>query len=250
MLVLLKAPLLCFYLLFFLLADSFLRLTLGLAHPPTFRTLRSAWARGLLFVLGFPQVSITYDGRKRKPIQRDDLVVSNWSSPVDILLLVYLIPDALFVQCTDASEMLYKTRSALDMGIDALSMPTLTHRSKGQSLAELRRVYKDRVLVLFPEATPTNNRGLLAFQPVIADEAYVVGIRYGTPACLTSPIPNTVKFLWACFSVLRHEVRLKVSAGPVLQADWEETMARCARISRTRLAVADKLAFLDAWERR
>jgi hypothetical protein len=251
LLAIIKAPLLCFYLLFFLLADSLLRLALGLIHPPSFHALRSAWARGLLFMLGFWQIPVAYEARgRRKPLRGGDLLISNWSSPVDILLIVYLVPRAMFVQCSNEREMLFKSRSAFEMCWEALRAPLPDPSKKGDSLAELRREYKDRVLVVFPEGTTTNNRGLLAFGPIIADDAHVLSIRYGTPACLSTPIPNIAAFFWACCSILKHEVRLKGSGTPVLQGDWEETLARLARIPRTKLAKNDKTAFLKAWQRR
>lgn len=210
-----------------------------------FEILRSTAARILLFIMGFYRIPVSYDNRKVTKTKNGDLVVSNSSSPIDILLLTYLYPSALFTRCDN--EMLFETQSA---GSAFFSRLFFSRVRKGISLNDLRGRYPDRIIILFPECTTSNNRGILAFCPLMVDEAFVMSIKYNNPPYLSTPLPgHLAQFIWSLTSVWQHGCRLKGSSQK-LEYEHADALARFSRLPRTNLGIDEKVEFLKAWNRR
>lgn len=241
----LKFLLIVIFALVFLLVDTFFRFSLGSVSTAAFETLRAGSARVLLFVCGFYRIPLSYDGRKVRTPKGGDIVVVNHSSPMDILILCYLYPKSVFTQ-TD-TEMLYHSHSA----VSAFSASfALTRVRKGVPMSDLQRTSKNRVIVVFPEGTTSNNRGLLALCPLMIDKAFVMSIKYNNPPYLTTPIPGqTWNFVWGLASVVTHGCRLKGSSEQ-MDGGYADALARLARIPKTNLGVDEKESFLQAWNRR
>lgn len=231
------------------MVDSWIRFSLGNVSKQTFEIVRSSVARILLFVCGFHRISVSYDTRKVKAPRAGDVVIVNQSSPIDILLLVYLYPSAVFT--TSSDEMLFRTQSASSAFFSRFSI-TSGIRTKGVPINDLLRKSKaeGRVVLISPERTTSNNRGLLAFCPIMLNEAFVLSIKYNNPPYLSTPIPNQYwDFFWSLTSVWQHECRLKGSSQKI-EVEFAETIAKYARIPKTNLGIDDKVEFLKAWARR
>ena len=84
------------------------------------------------------------------------------------------------------------------------------------SLPELLRKKPNCTIVLFPEATPTNGRGILRFTPALstappATKIFPISLRYSPPD-ITTPVPNAhFKFLWSLLSRPTHCIRVRIA---------------------------------------
>lgn len=198
---------------------------------------------------GFYRIPVSYDNRKVGTPRGGDIVVVNQSSPIDILLLTYLYPSALFTKCDN--EMLFQTESAVSAFFSRFfSLGRVRQGVTINDLASKQSAYRDRVILVFPECTTSNNRGLLAFCPLMVDEAYVMSIKYNNPPHLSTPVPGKYwNFIWSLGSVMSHGCRLKGSSKKV-EFEFAEALAKFARIPKTSLGIDDKIEFLRAWNRR
>lgn len=76
--------------------------------------------------------------------------------------------------------------------------------------------HSNRVLVLFPECTTSNGRGILPLSPSLLSttskiRVHPVHLRY-TPADITTPIPHSYgKFLWNLCSKPTHCIRIRIA---------------------------------------
>lgn len=191
---------------------------------------------------------MSYDNRKPGIPKSGDVLIVNQSSPIDIMILTYLYPSAIFTSCD--SEMLFETQSALSAFMARFNCKRVRKGCTINDLLSDRSRFQDRVIVVFPECTTSNNRGLLAFCPLMLDRAFVMSIKYNNPAYLSTPIPKTYwSFLWALASLLSHSCRLKGSSQQ-LELDFAGAIARFARVPKTNLGIDQKEEFLEAWARR
>jgi 1-acyl-sn-glycerol-3-phosphate acyltransferase len=76
--------------------------------------------------------------------------------------------------------------------------------------------YKDRVIVVFPECTTSNGRGILPFSPSLLTaplktKVFPVHLRYTAPD-ITTPIPGSLfTFLWNLCSKPTHCIRIRIA---------------------------------------
>jgi hypothetical protein len=76
--------------------------------------------------------------------------------------------------------------------------------------------YKDRVIVVFPECTASNGRGILPFSPSLLTappktKVFPVHLRYTAPD-ITTPIPGSLfTFLWNLCSKPTHCIRIRIA---------------------------------------
>lgn len=154
------------------------------------------------------------------------------------------------------------------------------------SLSGLLAQNPNRTVLVFPEATPTNGRGILRFTPALSSaprktRIFPISLKY-TPADITTPVPGAYrKFLWSLLSRPTHCIRVRIgeiiynevgerrkskssedleSSDTVADADEEdldsvcergsEALARIGRIKRLNLGVKEKIEFVSAWRRR
>lgn len=98
-------------------------------------------------------------------------------------------------------------------------LPPTLHPSPHAELVDLPKMLKDnplRPVVVFPECTTTNGRGILPFSPSLLTapprtKIFPVSLRY-TPADITTPIPGTYKtFLWNLLSKPTHCIRVRIA---------------------------------------
>lgn len=242
-----KFPLILIFSLLFFIVDSILRLLVGSISKTFFETFRSSIARAHLFVCGFYTIPISYDQRHTRSPQAGDIILVNSASPMDIFIVAWLFPSALFTRFDN--EMLFQTQSAVSAFFARFSFTRVRH---GNAINELLRSAKSdgRVVIIFPEATTSNNRGLLAFCPMMIEEAFIFTIKYNNPPYLSTPTPGLQwNFWWSLASMWTHGCRLKGSSQKV-ELDFADTMAKLARVPKTNLGIEDKAEFLKSWNRR
>jgi hypothetical protein len=98
-------------------------------------------------------------------------------------------------------------------------LPPSLHPPPDAHLTDLPILLKDnplRPVVVFPECTTTNGRGILPFSPSLLTapprtKIFPVSLRY-TPADITTPIPASYKsFLWNILSKPTHCIRVRIA---------------------------------------
>lgn len=83
-------------------------------------------------------------------------------------------------------------------------------------LQTLIQQHPDQAIVIYPECTTTNGRGILPFSPSLLTapseaKIFPISIRY-TAADITTPLPGTyVSFLWNLLSTPTHCIRVRIA---------------------------------------
>ena len=100
----------------------------------------------------------------------------------------------------------------------AFSYPRMTP-PQGVTLVDLQTLLHknpNRAVVVFPECTTTNGRGILPFSPSILAtppraKIYPISLRY-TAADITTPIPGSYRtFIWNLLSKPTHCIRVRIA---------------------------------------
>lgn len=108
--------------------------------------------------------------------------------------------------------------SLLEAILRAFQMPQ-EHPPPSVKLVDVRsllRDHPDRIVVVFPECTTTNGRGILPLSPSILTapkgaKIFPVCLRY-TPSDITTPIPGSYwQFLWDFLSRPTHCIRVRIA---------------------------------------
>lgn len=128
-------------------------------------------------------------------------------------------------------------------------------------LSSLLKRYPDRCLVVYPECTTTNGKGILEISSSITSapvgtKIFSINIRY-TPADITTPIPQSyIRFLWNLLSQTTHCIRVRIAEDiTVKEGDQPLTtlvgdaLARLGRVKRVGLGVREKQEFLKLWSK-
>ncbi|GAA5853578.1 hypothetical protein JCM8547_002511 [Rhodosporidiobolus lusitaniae] len=293
--VLLVALLLCVQ---FVLVEGILRVfaVVPPVHAVLTRATNLSTTRFALILLGLLWIKVeTVQLRKtgRSPPQiafdpkKGDLIVANSSSYIDLLYLAFRYNPTFLLPIPSASapgKVSGFRRVSLLTAILACGQLPQQRSNGGQSLDQVLRE-ADGPVVLFPEATTSNNRALLKFaeltpslagsaatgQPVSA-RVFVLTFRYPAPTrfarTLTYPIPTpspvvgllihlyslTSLLSLNTFTVRRlhasESPRLTLSAGGMpRKEDWDvlsDTLAGTARLKRVGgLGWVEKRAFLE-----
>lgn len=141
----------------------------------------------------------------------------------------------------------------------------------------LLQKYPNRPIVMFPECTTTNSRGILPLSHSLLGvpaqtKIFPVSLRY-TPVDVVTPLPGTyLSFLWTLLSRTTHCIRVRIAEAVVSGAgasqvtkgiDGEEaaitpaekalldnvgeSLARLGRVKRVGLGVKEKQDFVRMW---
>ena len=214
------------------------------------------------------------------------IIVSSYTSPLDAIYLAAIF-DPIFTTSYPTTKLVERVSLPLFLW-RYFTAPALRPAEPANmvSLPELLRKKPNCTIVLFPEATPTNGRGILRFTPALstappATRIFPISLRYSPPD-ITTPVPNAhFKFLWSLLSRPTHCIRVRIAEtiyndeaaavkredGPAVDGDdsgdagehevlggvcerGSEALARIGRIKRLNLGVRDKIGFVQAWKRR
>jgi len=101
------------------------------------------------------------------------------------------------------------------------------------SLPDLLAQSPNRTVLVFPEATPTNGRGILRFTPALSSaprrtKIFPISLKY-TPADITTPVPGAYrKFLWSLLSRPTHCIRVRIGDIIYNEAGGERRRSKTA----------------------
>ncbi|OAA56517.1 hypothetical protein SPI_07524 [Niveomyces insectorum RCEF 264] len=244
-------------------------------------------------------VDLQIDGVKRghlsqQPASRvphpGSVIAASFTSPVDALYLGAIFDPIFTVSYPNTRKV--RRVSLLRAVVQALGSvqlgpsPQATARDKDMTdLRALLAAYPDRVIVVFPECSTTNGKGVLPFSPSLlaapaSTKIFPVSMRYAPPD-ITTPIPGAwVSFLWKLLSRPTHCIRVRMAegvtntaseksehVGPAVPASPSgetsdvtpdeqlvldrvaEALARLGRNRRVGLTLKDKSAFVEAWKK-
>ncbi|KAF2093494.1 hypothetical protein NA57DRAFT_81423 [Rhizodiscina lignyota] len=146
------------------------------------------------------------------------VIASSYTSPIDCLYLAAIFDPIFTVSYPN-------TRSVRRVGLfeamlHALSYPRDTPPSNARltTVADLIRDNPDASILVFPECTTTNGRGILPFSTSLLSvgpetKIFPINLRY-TPADITTPVPGTwLSFLWNLCSKPTHCIRVRIAEG-------------------------------------
>ncbi|TAQ86704.1 hypothetical protein B7494_g4971 [Chlorociboria aeruginascens] len=182
----------------------------------------------LWMILGIPGIwwiDLQIDGVKKGSLakkhegrvpQPSDIIASSFTSPIDSLYLAAIFdpiftvsyPHTRQVQCISLFSAIFR----------ALSKPQEypPNGAKMTDLAKLLTKYPERVIVVFPECTTTNGRGILPFSPSLLEtppgiKIFPISLRY-TPPDITTPVPGAYwSFVWNLLSQPTHCIRVRIA---------------------------------------
>ncbi|KAH8919653.1 hypothetical protein BT69DRAFT_1352963 [Atractiella rhizophila] len=249
-----------------------------------------------LLLLGYSWINVdTFSQRlsraslpkKDASIRGGDIIVSNWTSYIDVLYLSFrykaqfLLPHV--STSSGAAQISFSLVSPLRMILRTGLIPAVAPTAEGESLGEIEKKLQKsgRVGVLFPECTTSNNRGLLKWASFIPTPPTTTALP-GTPSTstrtryhlivfkhpppspllssVTQPVPTTLNPLLhlfrVCSSPLPRSLLVKVSATP-LEASLvgkdemrmaETKMSEMAKLKRcVGMGWEEKKAFLELY---
>ena len=216
--------------------------------------------------------------------QPGSVIASSHTSPIDSLYLAAIF-DPVFTASYPNTRLVH--RISLSQAIlRALWYPQDEPPSQAKllDLQSLLRQNPNRVVVVFPECTTTNGKGILPFSSSLltvppGTKIFPLSLRY-TPADITTPVPNSyLGFLWNLLSKPTHCIRVRIaeSVRNTTQSDdtasstdtllgseegdasrlaerklldkIADALARLGRVKRVGLGVKDKIDFIKAWSK-
>jgi 1-acyl-sn-glycerol-3-phosphate acyltransferase len=154
-----------------------------------------------------------HEGRVPQP---SNVIASSFTSPIDSLYLAAIF-DPIFTVSYPHTRQVQEI-SLLSAILRALSKPQ-EHPPKGARMTDLKTLlmeHPQRVIVVFPECTTTNGKGILPFSPSLlttppGTKIFPVNLRY-TPPDVTTPVPGLyLSFLWNLLSRPTHCIRVRIA---------------------------------------
>ena len=179
-------------------------------------------------ILGIPGVwwiDLQIDGVKKGSLaqkhegrvpQPGDVIASSFRSPIDSLYLAAIFDPIFTISYPHTRQVQYI--SLFGAILRALSKPQ-EHPPKNAKLTDLKTLVAEhpkRVIVVFPECTTTNGRGILPFSPSLLTIApktkiFPISLRY-TPPDVTTPVPRQYwSFIWNLLSQPTHCIRVRIA---------------------------------------
>lgn len=200
---------------------------LFLTYLPLPAVVRKLLLWGMLGIPGIWWVDLQLDGVKRGSLsqqpasrvpQPGSIVAAQFTSPVDALYLAAIF-DPVFVVSYPGTTRVRRV-SLLGAVLQALApvrlAPAPADRARLTTLRALAARHRHRVLVVFPECSTTNGKGILPFSPSLtaapqAAPIFPLSMRY-TPQDITTPVPATyATFLWNLLSRPTHLIRVRIA---------------------------------------
>jgi 1-acyl-sn-glycerol-3-phosphate acyltransferase len=148
--------------------------------------------------------------------QPGSIIASSFTSPIDCLYLAAIF-DPIFTASYPSTRLVQRI-SLFQAIIRALARPQVSPPAHARlvPLSTLVREHPDSAIVVLPEGTTTNGRGILHFCPSLLSapataKIFSVNLRY-TPADITTPIPGSyLTFLWDLCHKPTHCIRVRIA---------------------------------------
>ncbi|KAI9813944.1 MAG: hypothetical protein M1832_006029 [Thelocarpon impressellum] len=182
----------------------------------------------LWIILGVPGVwwvDLQIDGVRKGSLakhhalrlpQPSDVIASSFTSPLDPLYLAAIF-DPIFTASFPHTRQVQ--RISLFHAIMRAFQNPQEHPPSSAELVDVRSLLRDnvgRIVVVFPECTTTNGRGVLPLSPSMlaaptGAKIFPLSLRY-TPSDITTPVPGSYwTFLWDFLSRPTHCIRVRIA---------------------------------------
>ncbi|OBT58928.1 hypothetical protein VE04_00851 [Pseudogymnoascus sp. 24MN13] len=181
----------------------------------------------LWVILGAPGIwwiDLQIDGVKKGSLAREkqrlpapsSIIASSFTSPVDALYLAAIFDPVFTVSYPGTRQV--RPISLLGAMLRALSGPEEAPPA-GVKLVDLGTLVSenpDSVIVVFPECTTTNGKGILPLSPSLLNvpsttKIFPINLRYSPPD-ITTPVPGRYwSFLWNLLSQQTHCIRVRIA---------------------------------------
>lgn len=154
-----------------------------------------------------------HEGRVPQP---SNVIASSFTSPIDSLYLAAIFDPIFTVSYPHTRQVEYI--SLFGAILRALSKP-YEYPPKGAKMIDLATLiaeHPQRCIVVFPECTTTNGRGILPFSPSLlttppGTKIFPISLRYA-PADITTPVPGAYwSFIWNLLSQPTHCIRVRIA---------------------------------------
>ncbi|KAE9983725.1 hypothetical protein Vi05172_g10559 [Venturia inaequalis] len=212
----------------------------------------------MLGIPGIWWVDLQIDGVKRGSLAKNQerlphpgtLIASSFTSPIDCLYLAAIF-DPIFT-ASYPSTRLVEQISLFSAIFRALTPPQIKP-APGAKLVLLSKLIKDNPdssIVVLPECTTSNGRGILPFSPSLLTappktKIFPLNLRYA-PADITTPVPGGyLSFLWGLCSRPTHCIRVRI-ADAVYNTSAGLTRQRTGKPSSYETNFFDDMQFGEA----
>lgn len=154
-----------------------------------------------------------HEGRVPEP---SNVIAASFTSPIDSLYLAAIFDPIFTVSYPHTRKLHYI--SLFGAMLRALQGPQ-EHPPKGAKMTDLNTLlaeHPQRVIVVFPECTTTNGKGILPFSPSLltappTTKIFPISLRYSPPD-ITTPVPGLYfSFLWNLLSQPTHCIRVRIA---------------------------------------
>jgi 1-acyl-sn-glycerol-3-phosphate acyltransferase len=154
-----------------------------------------------------------HEGRVPEP---SNIIASSFTSPIDSLYLAAIFDPIFTVSYPHTRQVQYI--SLFGAILRALSKP-MEYPPRNAKMTDLKTLVAEhpkRVIVVFPECTTTNGRGILPFSPSLlttppGTKIFPISLRY-TPPDVTTPVPGQYwSFIWNLLSRPTHCIRVRIA---------------------------------------
>lgn len=158
----------------------------------------------------------TLSSQKDRFPQEGSILASSYTSPIDPIYLAAIF-DPIFTASYPKSRQVRRV-SLLEAVLACFFHPQESPPKNADmiDLELLTQRNPKRYIVVFPECTTSNARGILPFSPSLlsaspAAKVYPVSLKY-TPADITTPVPHAYfRFLWDLCSKPTHSLRTRIA---------------------------------------
>ena len=159
--------------------------------------------------------SLARHHKSRLP-QPGSVIASSYTSPIDSLYLAAIF-DPIFTASYPSTRLVQRI-SLFHAILRAFQHPQreAPPNVKLVDLNNLLEKHPNQAVVVFPECTTTNGRGILQFSTSLLTAAsrvkiFPISLRY-TAADITTPVPHTyISFLWNLLSKPTHCIRVRIA---------------------------------------
>jgi 1-acylglycerol-3-phosphate O-acyltransferase len=144
------------------------------------------------------------------------VIASSFTSPIDAVYLAAIF-DPVFTASYPNTRQVERI-SLLQATLRAFAAPS-THPEPSTKLVDVAALvekYPNRPIVIFPECTTTNGRGILPLSHALLGvpsktKVFPVSLRY-TPVDVVTPLPGSyISFLWTLLSKPTHCIRVRIA---------------------------------------
>ncbi|KAJ5668670.1 hypothetical protein N7462_009740 [Penicillium macrosclerotiorum] len=168
-----------------------------------------------LQVDGVRKGSLSKQQQARLP-QPGSVIASSFTSPIDAVYLAAIFDPVFTAAYPDTRQV--EHISLLQAILRAFAQPSIRPEpgTKLVDVATLVEKYPNRPVVIFPECTTTNSRGILPLSPALLGipsktKIFPVSLRY-TPVDVVTPLPGSyISFLWTLLSKPTHCIRVRIA---------------------------------------